>query len=76
MRMLSFKDHKRPGGSYECRAENELGTASSGAVEVTVINDVGPPRFLFEPYDLDAIEGTTIELPCKAEDDDDVLQDA
>ncbi|XP_052566883.1 peroxidasin isoform X2 [Culex pipiens pallens] len=61
-------------GSYECRAENELGTASSGAVEVTVINDVGPPRFLFEPYDLDAIEGTTIELPCKAEDDDDVLQ--
>lgn len=53
-------------------AENELGSVEAAA-EVSVINDVGPPRFLFEPYDLEAIEGTTIELPCKAEDDD-ILQ--
>ncbi|XP_055601932.1 peroxidasin isoform X2 [Uranotaenia lowii] len=56
-------------GSYVCVAENELGTVEAAA-QVTVVNDVvGPPRFLFEPYDLEAVEGTTIELPCKAEDD-------
>ncbi|XP_052896954.1 peroxidasin isoform X1 [Anopheles moucheti] len=58
-------------GTYVCVAENELGIAEVEA-EVVVIN-VGPPRFLFEPYDLDAIEGTTVELPCKAENDD-ILQ--
>ncbi|XP_058066005.1 peroxidasin [Anopheles bellator] len=58
-------------GTYVCVAENELGIAELEA-EVVVIN-VGPPRFLFEPYDLDAIEGTTIEMPCKAENDD-ILQ--
>ncbi|XP_062542992.1 peroxidasin [Armigeres subalbatus] len=56
-------------GRYTCVAENELGNVEATA-ELAVINDVGPPRFLFEPYDLEAIEGTTIELPCKAEDDD------
>ncbi|XP_053674743.1 peroxidasin [Anopheles nili] len=58
-------------GTYVCVAENELGIAEVEA-EVLVIN-VGPPRFLFEPYDLDAIEGTTVEMPCKAENDD-ILQ--
>ncbi|XP_058178642.1 peroxidasin [Anopheles ziemanni] len=58
-------------GTYVCVAENELGIAEVEA-EVVVINE-GPPRFLFEPYDLDAIEGTTIEMPCKAENDD-ILQ--
>ncbi|XP_049292507.1 peroxidasin isoform X2 [Anopheles funestus] len=58
-------------GTYICVAENELGIAEVEA-EVVVIN-VGPPRFLFEPYDLDAIEGTTVEMPCKAENDD-ILQ--
>ncbi|XP_055621397.1 peroxidasin isoform X2 [Toxorhynchites rutilus septentrionalis] len=60
-------------GNYICVAESELGSVEAAA-EVAVINDVGPPRFLFEPYDLEAIEGTTIELPCKAEEDDDILQ--
>ncbi|XP_058835456.1 peroxidasin isoform X2 [Topomyia yanbarensis] len=60
-------------GTYVCVAENELGSAESAA-EVAVINDVGPPKFLFEPYDLEAVEGTTIELPCKAEEGDDVQQ--
>uniref|UniRef100_A0A182S5N2 Ig-like domain-containing protein n=1 Tax=Anopheles maculatus TaxID=74869 RepID=A0A182S5N2_9DIPT len=60
-------------GTYVCVAENELGIAEVEA-EVVVIN-VGPPRFLFEPYDLDAIEGTTVEMPCKAENDD-ILQAA
>ncbi|XP_035785231.1 LOW QUALITY PROTEIN: peroxidasin-like [Anopheles albimanus] len=58
-------------GTYVCVAENELGIAELEA-EVVVVN-VGPPQFLFEPYDLDAIEGTTIEMPCKAEKDD-ILQ--
>ncbi|XP_055533794.1 peroxidasin isoform X2 [Wyeomyia smithii] len=55
-------------GTYVCVAESELGKVESAA-EIVVINDVGPPKFLFEPYDLEGIEGTTIELPCKAEDD-------
>ncbi|XP_058461280.1 peroxidasin isoform X2 [Malaya genurostris] len=55
-------------GTYVCVAENELGSVESSA-ELTVQSDVGSPKFLFEPYDLEAIEGTTIELPCKAEED-------
>lgn len=27
----------------------------------------GPPTLLFEPYDIDALPGTTIELPCQGE---------
>lgn len=29
--------------------------------------DVGPPTLIFEPYDIEAITGTTIEMPCQGE---------
>lgn len=50
-------------GLYACIAENILGSDEATA-QVEVINTYGPPIILFEPYDLEAIPGTTIELPC------------
>lgn len=51
---------------YHCIAENILGSAEAPA-KIEVINSHGPPVLVFEPYDLEAIPGTTIELPCGAE---------
>lgn len=31
------------------------------------MNAFGPPRLIFEPDDVEAYTGTTIELPCKGE---------
>lgn len=50
-------------GLYACIAENILGSDEATA-QVDVINSHGPPNIIFEPYDLEAIPGTTIELPC------------
>lgn len=55
-------------GLYACIAENILGSDEATA-QVDVINSYGPPNLIFEPYDLEAIPGTTIELPCGAEGD-------
>lgn len=55
-------------GKFECIAENSLGS-DGAASQVEVINSHGPPNIIFEPYDLEAIPGTTIELPCGAEGD-------
>jgi Immunoglobulin I-set domain len=53
-------------GLYACIAENILGSDEATA-QVDVINAHGPPNLIFEPFDLEAIPGTTIELPCGAE---------
>jgi peroxidase len=55
-------------GNYACIAENILGSDEATA-QVDVINSHGPPNLIFEPYDIEAIPGTTIELPCGAEGD-------
>lgn len=56
-------------GLYTCIAENILGSDEASA-QVDVVNSHGPPVLLFEPYDLEAIPGTTIEIPCGAEGGD------
>ncbi|KAG5677506.1 hypothetical protein PVAND_007262 [Polypedilum vanderplanki] len=53
-------------GLYTCIAENILGSDEASS-QVDVINSHAPPVLLFEPYDLEAIPGTTIELPCGSE---------
>lgn len=58
------------GGLYACIAENILGSDEATA-QVDVINSHGPPNIIFEPYDLEAIPGTTIELPCGVGESDD-----
>ncbi|KAL5280951.1 PXDN family protein [Megaselia abdita] len=55
-------------GQYTCVAKNSKGRREVTA-EITVENPQGPPRLQFEPYNMDAFTGTTIELPCKAEGD-------
>lgn len=55
-------------GLYACIAENILGSDEATA-QVDVINSHALPNLIFEPYDLEAIPGTTIELPCGAEGD-------
>uniref|UniRef100_A0A1A9WTL6 Ig-like domain-containing protein n=1 Tax=Glossina brevipalpis TaxID=37001 RepID=A0A1A9WTL6_9MUSC len=54
-------------GLYTCIAENESGRATIAAT-VTVEKLLGIPRILIEPFNLEAFTGTTIELPCKAEE--------
>lgn len=55
-------------GLYTCVSENILGSDEANA-KIEVISQNGPPVLIFEPYDLEAIPGTTIELPCGAEGD-------
>lgn len=55
-------------GTYSCVAENALGADEANA-QLDVINVNAPPVLIFEPYDIEAIPGTTIELPCGAEGD-------
>jgi peroxidase len=55
-------------GLYACTAENILGSDEAVA-QVDVTSSRGPPVLIFEPYDLEAIPGTSIELPCGAEGD-------
>lgn len=56
-------------GIYTCIAENENGHTYVSAT-VTVEKMHTAPRLLIEPFNLDALGGTTIELPCKAEESD------
>lgn len=45
-----------------------MGQSSVNAF-ISVVNSFGPPRLIFEPDDVEAFTGTTIELPCKGEGD-------
>lgn len=51
-----------------CVAENALGS-DEAATNLDVSNSNEPPTIIYEPYDIDAIPGSTIELPCQAESD-------
>ncbi|KAI8116975.1 Peroxidasin [Lucilia cuprina] len=54
-------------GIYTCIAENENGHATAAAT-ITVERTHSAPHLLIEPYDLEAFTGTSIELPCKADE--------
>lgn len=43
-----------------------MGKAEATAT-ITIKKDLGPPTLIFEPYDIEAISGTTIEMPCQGE---------
>lgn len=53
-------------GQYRCIAESSTGTDDATAF-VHIQSPKGPPRLAFEPYDMDAYQGTTIEIPCQAD---------
>lgn len=51
---------------YVCEARNELGYREVSA-KVTVTKNLSqPPKLIYKPYNVEAIIGSTIELPCKA----------
>lgn len=60
-------------GVYRCTASNENGEVSAEAT-IKVERSQSPPRLAIEPSNLVAITGTTIELPCQAEQPEDGLQ--
>ncbi|ALC43349.1 Pxn [Drosophila busckii] len=60
-------------GVYRCTASNENGEVSAWA-EIKVEQSQSPPRLAIEPSNLVAITGTTIELPCQAEQPEDGMQ--
>ncbi|XP_060651867.1 LOW QUALITY PROTEIN: peroxidasin [Drosophila nasuta] len=60
-------------GVYRCIASNENGEVSAWAA-IKVEQSQQPPRLAIEPSNLVAITGTTIELPCQAEQQEDGLQ--
>lgn len=54
---------------YICEARNQLGYREVSAnVEVVELRRRSP-KFVYKPYDIEAIFGSTIEIPCKAEGD-------
>ncbi|XP_061393833.1 peroxidasin [Musca vetustissima] len=67
--LIVNKAKESDSGVYTCIAENENGhTKVSATVTVERVNSA--PRLLIKPFDLDALSGTSIELPCKTEDSD------
>ncbi|XP_032290596.1 peroxidasin [Drosophila virilis] len=60
-------------GVYRCTASNENGEVSAEAT-IKVEQSQSPPRLAIEPSNLVAITGTTIELPCQAEQPEDGMQ--
>ncbi|XP_043950846.1 peroxidasin isoform X1 [Drosophila biarmipes] len=60
-------------GVYRCIARNENGETSLEAT-IKVERSQSPPHLAIEPSNLAAITGTTIELPCQADQPEDGLQ--
>jgi len=60
-------------GVYRCIARNENGETSMEAT-IKVERSQSPPHLAIEPSNLAAITGTTIELPCQADQPEDGLQ--
>lgn len=54
-------------GEYRCFAESPSGS-DDATTFVHISAPRGPPQFAFEPYDQDAFQGSTIEIPCQTQD--------
>ncbi|XP_030760728.1 LOW QUALITY PROTEIN: peroxidasin-like [Sitophilus oryzae] len=53
-------------GLYICEARNPLGTREvSARITISGFN-TKPPKLVYKPYNIEALVGSTIELPCKA----------
>ncbi|XP_055686975.1 peroxidasin isoform X2 [Lutzomyia longipalpis] len=66
---LHIKDAKESdSGLYICIAENAVGSAETVA-SVEIQSHANPPHLIIEPYDLEALQGATIELPCMGDGD-------
>lgn len=65
--LLEIRDAKESDGSlYICEARNEMGLREVSA-SVTVKNiPFKPAKLVYKPYNIEAIVGSTIEMPCKA----------
>lgn len=66
--LLEIRDAKESDSAlYICEARNSLGYREVSAnVKVSDLRHK-PPRFVYKPYDMEVILGSTIEIPCKAE---------
>lgn len=54
-------------GMYTCLAQNQYGSLETNK-ELRIINHgPRPPRIIVRPFNLDAPQFSSIELPCKAE---------
>ncbi|XP_022903530.2 peroxidasin [Onthophagus taurus] len=52
---------------YVCEARNDLGNRDVSA-KLTIKGNINrTPKFVYKPYDMEAVVGSTIEIPCKAE---------
>ncbi|GAB0090251.1 Peroxidasin [Sergentomyia squamirostris] len=66
---LHIKDAKESdSGLYVCVAENSVGSTET-VVSVEIQNLANPPHLIIEPYDLETLQGATIELPCMGDGD-------
>ncbi|CAH2000403.1 unnamed protein product [Acanthoscelides obtectus] len=68
--LLEIRDAKESdSGTYVCEARNEMGMREVSA-SVTVKNlSFKPAKLVYKPYNIEAIVGSTIEMPCKATGD-------
>ncbi|KAJ8985113.1 hypothetical protein NQ317_012763 [Molorchus minor] len=68
--LLEIKDAKESDSAlYICEASNELGIREVSA-KVKVANVTHKPaKLVYKPYNMEALLGSTIELPCKADGD-------
>ncbi|XP_063930997.1 peroxidasin isoform X2 [Zophobas morio] len=69
-RFLEIRNAKESdSGLYICEAHNSIGFREVSA-KITVISlSHKPPKFVYKPYNIEALVGSTVELPCKAEGD-------
>lgn len=65
--ILEIRDAKESdSGLYICEARNSFGYREVSANLKVVESNNRRPKLVYKPYDMEAIEGSTIEIPCKA----------